>query len=54
MSQLDWIEVCYDARGVACITIANAAKLNTLNRAVMTALIDAVESLAQMCIRDRC
>jgi len=39
------MEVSRDARGVACITIANAAKLNTLNRAVMTALIDAVEAL---------
>jgi enoyl-CoA hydratase/carnithine racemase len=46
MPQLDWIEVSLDARGVACVTIANAAKLNTLNRAVMTALIDAVEALA--------
>jgi enoyl-CoA hydratase/carnithine racemase len=35
-----------DARGVACVTIANAAKLNTLNRAVMGALIDAVGALA--------
>ncbi len=46
MPQQDWIEVRQDARGVACVTIANAAKLNTLNRAVMTALIDAVEALA--------
>jgi len=45
MSPKKWIEVSRDARGVACITIANAAKLNTLNRAVMTALIDAVEAL---------
>jgi enoyl-CoA hydratase/carnithine racemase len=36
-----------DARGVAWVTIENAAKLNTLNRAVMTALIDAVEALSQ-------
>ncbi len=46
MQKLDWIEVSLDARGVACVTIANAAKLNTLNRAVMTALIDAVAVLA--------
>ncbi len=46
MSHHDWIEVSRDARGVACVTIANAAKLNTLNRAVMTALIDAVGALA--------
>ncbi|HEX3984223.1 MAG TPA: enoyl-CoA hydratase-related protein, partial [Acidisoma sp.] len=47
MPSQDRIKVSRDARGVACITIANAAKLNTLNRAVMTALIDAVEALAQ-------
>lgn len=46
MPQQNWIEISRDARGVACVTIANAAKLNTLNRAVMTALIDAVEQLA--------
>jgi enoyl-CoA hydratase len=46
MPHQDWIEISRDARGVACITIANPAKLNTLNRAVMTALIDAVEELA--------
>jgi enoyl-CoA hydratase/carnithine racemase len=46
MPQQDWIKIGRDARGVACVTIANAAKLNTLNRAVMSALIDAVEALA--------
>jgi enoyl-CoA hydratase/carnithine racemase len=46
MPHQDWIEISRDARGVACVTIANAAKLNTLNRAVMTALIDAVGDLA--------
>src|SRR5271167_471541 len=46
MPQQDCIEITRDTRGVACVTIANAAKLNTLNRAVMTALIDAVEALA--------
>ena len=45
MPQSDWIGINRDARGVVCVTIANAAKLNTLNRAVMTALIDAVEAL---------
>jgi enoyl-CoA hydratase len=44
--QHDCIEITRDTRGVACVTIANAAKLNTLNRAVMTVLIDAVEALA--------
>src|SRR5580692_7722557 len=42
----DRIEVARDARGVATVTIANAAKLNTLNRAVMRDLIAAVEALA--------
>ena len=46
MPHQDWIEISRDTRGVARITIANAAKLNTLNRAVMTALIDAVGNLA--------
>jgi enoyl-CoA hydratase/carnithine racemase len=46
VAQHDWIEINRDARGVACVTIANEAKLNTLNRAVMRALIDAVEALA--------
>jgi len=47
MPHSDWIEIDRDPRGVACVTIANAAKLNTLNRAVMMALIGAVEALAQ-------
>jgi enoyl-CoA hydratase len=46
MPQHDCIEITRDTRGVACVTVANAAKLNTLSRAVMTALIDAVEALA--------
>lgn len=46
MSQPDWVEISSDERGVATVTIANEAKLNTLNRAVMTALIEAVEALA--------
>ena len=46
MPQHDCVEITRDTRGVACVTIANAAKLNTLNSAVMTALIDAVEALA--------
>lgn len=47
MSGSLWVEVVRDARGVATVTIANAAKLNTLNSAVMTALISAVEALAE-------
>jgi enoyl-CoA hydratase/carnithine racemase len=46
MSQTDWVSVQQDARGVAWVTIENAAKLNTLNQAVMAALITAVERLA--------
>lgn len=46
MSQGDLIGVQRDARGVARVTIENAAKLNTLNRAMMTALVAAVELLA--------
>ena len=47
MAHMDWIDINRDTRGVACVTIDNTAKLNTLNRAVMTALIDAVETLAR-------
>jgi enoyl-CoA hydratase len=46
MDEADWVSVRQDARGVAWVTIENAAKLNTLNRTVMTALIAAVEGLA--------
>lgn len=46
MPSQQWIEINQDARGVAYITVCNAAKLNTLNRAVMTALIEAVGALA--------
>jgi enoyl-CoA hydratase len=42
----DWVEVATDARGVATVTIANAAKLNTLNSVVMNALVAAAERLA--------
>jgi enoyl-CoA hydratase/carnithine racemase len=45
MSSQDWINVSHDARGVACVTIVNATKLNTLNRALMEALITAIEAL---------
>jgi enoyl-CoA hydratase/carnithine racemase len=47
MSQADWVSVRQDERGVAWVTIENAAKLNTLNRTVMSALITAVERLAE-------
>ncbi len=46
MSETEWVSVRQDARGVASVTIENAAKLNTLNRAVMTALITAMERLS--------
>ena len=41
------VEVHQDQRGVATVTIANAAKLNTLNPPLMQALIDAVEALGR-------
>jgi enoyl-CoA hydratase len=40
-----WVSVQRDTRGVAVITINNAARLNTLNTSVMTELIAAVERL---------
>jgi enoyl-CoA hydratase/carnithine racemase len=40
------IEVRLDKRGVATVTIANAAKLNTLNTRLMTDLVDTVHALA--------
>jgi enoyl-CoA hydratase/carnithine racemase len=46
MGEADWVSVRQDARGVAWVTIENAPKLNTLNRAVMTSLIAATERLA--------
>ena len=45
MSDAEQVSVRRDARGVAWVTIENAPKLNTLNRATMTALIAAVERL---------
>lgn len=47
MDQAGWVSTRRDARGVAWVTIENAAKLNTLNRAAMTALIAEVEHLAE-------
>jgi enoyl-CoA hydratase len=47
MGEAEWVSVRQDASGVAWVTIENAAKLNTLNRAVMTALIASVERLAE-------
>lgn len=41
------IEVQQDKRGVATVTIANAAKLNTLNTELMTELVGKVEALAE-------
>lgn len=46
MADAEWVRVARDARGVATVTIANEAKLNTLHRAVMTALFAAVRALA--------
>lgn len=41
------IQVRQDSRGVATVTIANAAKLNTLNPALMTELVSSVEALGR-------
>ncbi|HTW69851.1 MAG TPA: enoyl-CoA hydratase [Acetobacteraceae bacterium] len=46
MSMDEPVGVRQDARGVAWVTIQNAAKLNTLNQTVMTALVAAIENLA--------
>ncbi|HEX3405443.1 MAG TPA: enoyl-CoA hydratase [Acetobacteraceae bacterium] len=41
------IDVAIDARGVATVTLANAAKLNTLNTPVMRKLVAAVQQLGR-------
>ena len=46
MTDKQEVSVRLDARGVARVTIQNAPKLNTLNRATMTALVAAVDRLA--------
>jgi enoyl-CoA hydratase len=46
MSERNWIRVQRDARGVATVTIENAAKLNVLNAPIMTDLIKSVRCLA--------
>ncbi len=45
MADGSWVDVRQDDRGVAIVTIDNAAKLNTLNTPVMSELIAAVERL---------
>jgi enoyl-CoA hydratase len=45
MTERTSVNVQQDARGVAVVTIDNAAKLNTLNTRVMTELVAAVEQL---------
>jgi enoyl-CoA hydratase len=45
MSGQPGVTMYIDERGVAFVTVDNAAKLNTLNTGVMTALIAAVEKL---------
>jgi enoyl-CoA hydratase/carnithine racemase len=47
MSDADRVSVRQETRGVAWVTIENAAKLNTLDPPIMLALIDAAERLAQ-------
>jgi len=46
MSGRNWIRVQRDARGVATVTLDNAAKLNVLNPPIMTDLITAMRRLA--------
>jgi enoyl-CoA hydratase len=46
MSERNWIRVQRDARGVATVTINNAAKLNVLNAPIMTDLIASMRRLA--------
>jgi len=46
MSERTWIRVQRDARGVATVTLDNAAKLNVLNPPIMTELITAMRRLA--------
>jgi enoyl-CoA hydratase/carnithine racemase len=46
MQARPWITVTYSPSGVAVVTIDNAARLNTLNTAVMTDLIAEAEHLA--------
>jgi enoyl-CoA hydratase len=45
MSRRNWVDVRRDDRGVAVVTIDNAARLNVLNTSVMTDLVAAVERL---------
>jgi enoyl-CoA hydratase/carnithine racemase len=47
MPEQDRVSVRRDTRGVARVTIENAAKLNTLNRATMIAVIGAAEALGR-------
>ena len=47
MTEKTWVDVSMDARGVATVTIDNAAKLNALSRPVATALVAAVEALGR-------
>jgi enoyl-CoA hydratase/carnithine racemase len=45
MTEQSWVEVRRDTRGVAVVTVGNAAKLNTLNTRVMNELVAAVQRL---------
>ena len=47
MTEKTWVDVSMDARGVATVTIDNAAKLNALSRPVAAALVTAIEALGQ-------
>ena len=47
MTEKAWVDVSMDPRGVATVTIDNAAKLNALSRPVAAALITAMETLGR-------
>ncbi len=47
MTEKNWVGVSMDARGVATVTIDNAAKLNALSRPVAAALVAAIDGLAR-------
>lgn len=47
MTEKAWVDVSMDARGVATVTIDNAAKLNAFSRPVAAALIAAMQGLSR-------
>ncbi len=47
MTEKAWVDVSMDERGVAVVTIDNAAKLNALSRPVAAALVASIEALGR-------